>query len=60
MNQRCFEVLAAYEIRGEKNTCQKLLKNISKKMHRLGVLNYKSAKVSSEIFSIENGGIYGS
>lgn len=60
MNQRCFEVLAAYEIRGEKNTCQKLLKNISKKMHRLGVLNYKSAKVSSEICSIENGGIYGS
>lgn len=60
MNQRCFEVLAAYEIRGKKNTCQKLLKNFSKKMHRLGVLNYKSAKVSSEICSIENGGIYGS
>lgn len=54
MNQRCFEILAAYEIRREKKnnrTCQKLLKNISKKMHRLGVLNYKSAKVSSEICS---------
>lgn len=53
MNQRCFEVLAAYEIRRKKNnrTCQKLLKNISKKTHRLGVLNYKSAKVSSEICS---------
>lgn len=62
MNQRCFEVLAAYEIRRKKThrTCQKLLKNISKKMHRFGVLNYKSAKVSSEICSIENGGIYGS
>lgn len=55
MNQRCFEVLAAYEIRGKKT----LVKNCSR-MHRLGVLNYKSAKVSSEIFSIENGGIYGS
>lgn len=51
MNQRCFEVLAAYEIIRIKNTCQKLLKNISKKTHRLGVLNYKSAKVSSEICS---------
>lgn len=63
MNQRCFEILAAYEIRRKKKTnrtCQKLLKNISKKMHRFGVLNYKSAKVSSEICSIENGGIYGS
>lgn len=63
MNQRCFDVLAAYEIRRKKTThrtCQKLLKNISKKMHRFGVLNYKSAKVSSEICSIENGGIYGS
>lgn len=56
MNQRCFEVLAAYEIRGKKNTCQKLLKNISKKTHRLGVLNYKSAKVSSEICSIKKWG----
>lgn len=29
------------------------------RMYRFGVLNYKSVKVSLEICSIENGGIYG-